>query len=128
MNYNLYKKKFICKIACLKMLNKKIKFIEKLIILISDVLEYHLNGDKRFLKLSETQLALQVEIPDNYLFDNDAISKMIENVEITISHETVSRKSTAYDYALSNFFFNKLAFDDSYCSASMDTNGIWDPL
>ena len=91
-------------------------------------MEYHLNGDKRFLKLSETQLKLQIEIPDNYLFDNDAVSKMIENVEITISHETVSRKSTAYDYAISNFFFNKLAFDDSYCSATMDTNGIWDPL
>ena len=95
---------------------------------IIDTLEFSLGRDKRFLKLSETQLSLQLEIPANYWLDNDAVSKLFENLEINISHENVTHKSSAVDYLMSNYFFNKVTFDDSYASSTMDTNGIFDPL
>ena len=82
--------------------------------------------DKRFLKLSETQLSLQLEIPQNYLFDNDAVSKLFENLELNISHENITHKSSSVDYAVSNYFFTKVTYDDSYCSSTMDTNAIFD--
>ena len=74
------------------------------------------------------QLSLQLEIPANYWFDNDVVSKLFENLEINISHENITHKSSAVDYLMSNYFFNKVTFDDSYAASTMDTNGIFDPL
>ena len=89
-------------------------------------MEFSLGRDKRFLKLSETQLSLQLEIPANYWLDNDAVAKLFENVEINIAHETITHKSSAVDYLMSNYFFNKVTFDDSFIATTMDTNGIFD--
>ena len=93
-----------------------------------DTLEFSLGRDKRFLKLSETQLSLQLEIPENYWLDNDAVSKLFENLELNISHENITHKSSALDYAISNYFFTKVSYDDQYCASTMDTNSIFDPL
>jgi hypothetical protein len=87
-----------------------------------------LGPDKRFLKLSECALSVQLEIPENYWFDNDCVSKLFESIEINISHENITHKSSAYDYAISNSFFLKTSFDDSFVTTTMDTCGIWDPL
>ena len=78
--------------------------------------------------MCETQLSMQLEIPDNYWFDNDAVSKLFETLEINISHENITHKSSALDYAMSNYFFTKVSYDESYCGSTMDTNSIYDPL
>ena len=91
-------------------------------------MDFNIGADKRFLKLSETKLALQLEIPSNYWLDTDCVSKLFENIEIIINHESVTHKSSALDYALSNFFWTKVTFDDSYVQTTMDTNGLFDPL
>ena len=95
---------------------------------VTDVLEFVLGVDKRFLKLSECGLSLQLELPENYWLDNDCVSKLFESIEINISHENVTHKSSAYDYSVSNCFFTKTSFDDSFVTSTMDTCGIWDPL
>ena len=92
-------------------------------------MEFILQKDgKRFLKLSETTLAFQVELPANYMPDNQFGHKMFESLELTINYEQVSRKSTALDYGMSENFFEKLIFDDSYVLSSLDVNGTYDPL
>ena len=53
---------------------------------------------------------------------------MFESLELTINHEQVSRKSTALDYGMSENFFQKLIFDDSFVLSSLDVNGTYDPL
>ena len=94
-----------------------------------DSLEFILQKDgKRFLKLSETTLAFQVELPANYVPDNQFGHKMFESLELTINHEQVSRKSTALDYGMSENFFQKMIFDDSFVLSSLDVNGTYDPL
>ena len=50
-------------------------------------LEFQLGRDKRFLKLADTYLTLDLEIPDNYWPDNDVFQKLFENVEISIAYE-----------------------------------------
>ena len=44
-----------------------------------NTVEFAIGRDKRFIKLSETELNLQIEIPDNYYPDNDVTSKLFEN-------------------------------------------------
>ena len=94
-----------------------------------DSLEFTLQKDgKRYLKLSETTLAFQVELPANYAPDNQFGHKMFESVEISINHEQISRKSTAMDYGMSENFFQKVNYDDSFILSSLDVNGTYDPL
>lgn len=96
---------------------------------ISDSLEFTLQKDsKRYLKLSETTLAFQVELPANYAPDNQFGHKMFESLELSINHEQISRKSTAMDYAMSENFFQKVNYDDSFILSSLDVNGTYDPL
>jgi hypothetical protein len=92
------------------------------------VLEFVLGPDKRFLKLSECALSVQLELPENYWFDNDCVSKLFESIEINIAHETITQKSNAWDYAVSNYFCNRSSFDDSFVQTTMDTCGISNPL
>ena len=92
------------------------------------ILDFNIGPDKRYLKLSETQLSLQLEVPANYWLDNDCVSKLFENIEIIVNHEAVTHKSSALDYAMTNHFLTKVSFDDSYVASSMDTNGLFDPM
>ena len=80
------------------------------------------------MKLSETTLAFQVELPANYVPDNQFGHKLFESLELSINHEQISRKSTALDYGMSENFFQKLLFDDSFVLSSLDVNGTYDPL
>ena len=94
-----------------------------------DSLEFTLQKDgKRYLKLADTTLTFQVELPANYVPDNQFGHKMFESLELSINHEQVSRKSTALDYGMSQNFFEKVLYDDSYVLSSMDVNGTYDPL
>jgi len=91
-------------------------------------LDFSFGPDKRYLKLGETQLSLQIDIPENYWPDNDIVAKLFENLDVSLNHEVVTHKSTSLDYAVSNRFWNKVTFDDSYVASTMDSNGIFDPM
>ena len=69
-----------------------------------------------------------MELPANYWPDNDFVSKLFENVDISINHEFVTHKANQLDYAITNHFFNKIAYDDSYMNSTMDSNGTFEPL
>ena len=64
-----------------------------------------------------------MDIPANYMPDNQFGHKLFESVELSINHEQVSRKSTALDYSISEFFFQKVMFDDTYINTSLDVSG-----
>ena len=94
---------------------------------ILDSLEFMLQKDgKRFLKLADTKLSFYVELPANYIPDNQFGHKLFESLELSINHEQISRKSTALDYAVSENFFQKALYDDSYVLSSMDVAGTYD--
>ena len=90
-----------------------------------DTLEFNLGPDKRFLKLSETRVAFSVEIPSNYVFDNDVFAKLVENTEIIINHESITRKSSHLDNCVTNSVLNKINYDDSLLNTSLKTHGIF---
>ena len=89
-------------------------------------LEFVIGRDKRFLKLADTELVMEIELPASYAPDNDLGSKLFENCEVSINHEIVTKKSTALDYSVTNWVLNKCAFDDSYVQSTMDINGWFD--
>ena len=89
-------------------------------------LEFFIGKDKRFVKLANTELVMEIELPANYAPDNDLGSKLFENCELSINHEIVTKKSTALDYSVTNWVLNKTAFDDSYVKSTMDINGWFD--
>ena len=91
-----------------------------------NTVEFAIGRDKRFIKLSETELNLQIEIPDNYYPDNDVTSKLFENLELIINHEGITHKSSALDYSITNYLFLKTTFDDTFLKLSMDTQGVFD--
>ena len=92
---------------------------------IKDTLEFNLGPDKRFLKLCETRLAFTVEIPENYYLDNDVFSKMVETTEIIVCHESITRKSTPLDNAVTSAIFNKLNMETGLLNSSLATHGIF---
>ena len=94
----------------------------------SNQLEFVLGRDKRYLQMANCQLSFQLELPENYWLDNDVGAKLFENLEIIICHESITTKSTALDYAISSYIFDKISFDDSYVGATMDTLGVFDPI
>ena len=89
---------------------------------------FNLGGDKRFLKLSETSLSIIIDVPGNYILDNDAANKLFEAVEISVNHEIITNKSTALDCAVTSYMLNKVTYDDSYVASTFDINSIFDPL
>ena len=91
-------------------------------------LEFCLGKDKRYLKFAECQLSFKLELPESYWLDNDVGTKLFENFEAIICHETITNKSGPLDYALTNYFFDKLTYNDNYVKAAMDTQGILDPV
>ena len=47
-------------------------------------LEFLLSPQKRYLKLADSVLAFSVELPDNYMPDNDFCNKLFENIIVDI--------------------------------------------
>ena len=92
---------------------------------ISDTLELNLRPDKRYLKLSETKVAFSIELPQNYAPDNDVFGKLIENTEIIINHESITRKSSPLDNSLTSSIITKISYDESLLNTSLATHGIF---
>lgn len=88
-------------------------------------MEFNLGPDKRFLKLSETRVAFSIELPANYIPDNDVFAKLIENTEIIINHESITRKSSQLDNSVTSSVLNKVSYDDSFLNTSLKTHGIF---
>ena len=82
--------------------------------------------DKRFLKLSATKVTFSIEIPANYVLDNDVFAKLIENTEIVINHESITRKSSQLDNSVTSAILNKVSYDDSFLNTSCKTHGIFE--
>ena len=90
----------------------------------SDSLEFNLQKDgKRFLRLADSTISFYVDLPSNYMPDNQFGHKLFESLELSINHEQISRKSTALDYPVSEAFFQKVMFDDSYVMTCLDVAG-----
>ena len=98
---------------------------KQLLSIVSDTLEFNLGPDKRFLKLAETKVAFSLEIPSNYLLDNDVFAKLVENTEIIINHESITRKSSQLDNCVTSSVLNKISYDDSFLNTSLKTHGIY---
>ena len=81
--------------------------------------------DKRYLKLCETRMAFSIEIPANYTLDNDVFSKLVETTEIIVCHESITRKSTPLDNAVTSAVFNKLNMETGTLNTSLLTHGIF---
>ena len=75
-----------------------------------NILEWSLNKNKRFLKLSDSSFKFSIEIPENYTFDNDVFSKLIMNIELIVNHENITFKSSPVDNAVSSFSLNKATY------------------
>ena len=91
-----------------------------------NILEWALPPDKRFLNFSKTRVRFYIDIPSNYTVDNDVFSKLVENLEICLNHETITHKSSAIDNPVTNFLLQKATYDESYMQTSMVPNGWFD--
>ena len=76
----------------------------------NNILEWALNKDKRFLKLSDSTFKFSIEIPENYSLDNDVFAKLVMNVELIVNHENITFKSSPVDNAVSSFLLNKATY------------------
>ena len=75
-----------------------------------NILEWSLNKDKRYLKLADSFVKFSIEIPENYVFDNDVFSKLVMNIELILNHENITFKSSPVDNAMSSFLLNKATY------------------
>lgn len=89
-------------------------------------LEFHIAPQKRYLKLADSALTFSVELPDNYIPDNDFCNKLFENIVIDICQDTISKRGSELDNLMSSFFINKASFDENYMESTMATQGVYD--
>ncbi|CAG5111060.1 Oidioi.mRNA.OKI2018_I69.chr2.g5396.t1.cds [Oikopleura dioica] len=89
-------------------------------------LEFLLTQQKRYLKLADSALAFSVDLPDNYVPDNDFCNKLFENIVLDIDQDTVSKRGSEFDNCMSSFFLNKSMFDENYMENTMATQGVYD--
>lgn len=89
-------------------------------------LEFLLNTQKRYLKLSDSALAFSVDLPDNYIPDNDFCNKLFENIIIDVDQDTISKRGSEFDNTMSSLFLNKAMFDENYMESTMSTQGVYD--
>ena len=91
-----------------------------------NILEWNLPPDKRFFNFSKTKVRFYIDVPSNYTVDNDLFSKLNENIEIVLSHETITHKSSSIDNPVTNFMLHKATYDESYVRTTMTTSGWYD--
>ena len=72
------------------------------------LLEFSLDPDKRCLVLGESYLQFYVELPANFVPDNNFGNKCFEYVDININFEDISYKSSSNDYDFASFILNKI--------------------
>ena len=75
-----------------------------------NILEWSLNKDKRYLKLADSFVKFSIEIPENYVLDNDVFAKLVMNIELVINHENITFKSSPVDNPISSFLLNKATY------------------
>lgn len=89
-------------------------------------LEFRLPPQKRYLKLCDSSISFSIELPENYIPDNDFCNKLFENIEIEIFQDQVSKRGSEFDNSLSSFFLNKTMFDENYMESTMCLQGVYD--
>ena len=81
-----------------------------LILNLESLLEFSLEPDKRYLKLSESHLKFEVNLPEEFIPDNAFVAKLFENVDIVVNYETITQKASNSDYYYSEFLLTKATF------------------
>jgi hypothetical protein len=89
-------------------------------------LEFQLPPQKRCLKLADSALAFSIDLPDNYIPDNDFCNKLFENIVIDICQDTITKRGSELDNSISSFFINKTMYDENYMESTMATQGVYD--
>jgi len=89
-------------------------------------LEFLLSQQKRCLKLCDSALAFSVDLPDNYIPDNDFCNKLFENIVIDVCQDTITKRGSELDNSISSFFINKTMYDENYMESTMATQGVYD--
>lgn len=72
------------------------------------LLEFSIDPDKRCLVLGESYLQFYVELPSNFIPDNNFGNKCFEYVDININFEDISYKSSSNDYDYASFILSKI--------------------
>ena len=78
------------------------------------LLEFSIDPDKRSLLLGETYLQFYVEIPENFVPENNFGNKLFEFVDLNINFEDVSYKSSSNDYDYASYILNKISKNSNY--------------
>ena len=78
------------------------------------LLEFSIDPDKRCLILGESYLQFYVEIPENFIPDNNFGNKLFEYVDLNINFEDVSYKSSSNDYDYASYILNKINKNTKY--------------
>jgi hypothetical protein len=84
-----------------------------------NILEWSLNKDKRYLKLADSFVKFSIEIPENYVLDNDVFAKLVMNIELVINHENITFKSSPVDNPISSFLLNKATYGKRLKSSAL---------
>ena len=79
-----------------------------------NLLEFSIEPDKRSLSLRDSYLRFYLELPENFIPDNNFGNKLFEFLDLTINYEDVSFKSSNNDYDLSSLIYEKIYRNPQY--------------
>jgi hypothetical protein len=92
-----------------------------------DTLEFHISPQKRYFKPCDSRLCFFVEIPGNYVLDNDFCVKLFKGLpKIEIAEDPVTSKSSDLDSMFSSHFLTKCLFDQSTIDSTFPIQGVYD--
>ena len=92
----------------------------------SSYVEFTITPSGGHLQLSDTRLTFCVDVPESFVPENFFAYKLFESLEVSINHTIVSNKSSDNDYALTNYFFTRMNWDELTLKNSGSLEGYWD--
>ena len=91
------------------------------------ILEFNIEPDKRFLLLGKSYIEFYVELPEDFVPDNNFGQKLFEYIDLNIQYEDASFKCSANDNDLTSNLTDLIFRDPAYLR-KIKFEGHWDEL
>ena len=88
-------------------------------------IEFSISPSGGHLQLSDTRLTFALDLPSSVVPENFFATKLFESLELSINHTIVSSKSSDNDYALTNYFFTRMNWDEISLKTNGSLEGYW---
>ena len=88
-------------------------------------LEFQIQPEKSHLLFSDILLHIDVKVPASFVPDNGFMSKLFDSIEVKLNGETITNRSNANEYFLTEFLLSRVKYDVNNIKTNLGTRGYF---